>query len=212
MPRLPPAISRPGSLSDSTHAAKPRRQGKAPSPRLVFVDTETTGLHPAQGHRIIEVACVEVCAGRVTGREYHTRIFPERSVPVEAIAVHGIDDAMLRDHPRFATIATELQRFVADAVTVMHHRPFDTGFFAAEFERLGIAAPSLTQPEEGIDTLPRFRAKHPGARCSLSALCERYGIALEAQEGWHGALTDARMLARLWLASEIGIKGARDAW
>lgn len=169
--------------------------------RLIFVDTETTGLYADRGDRLIEVAGVEVLNGRLTGRAFHTRVFPQCSVPPEAVAVHGISDGMLRDQPLFAEVAEDLVRFVGRSCTVMHNRPFDAGFFDAEFGRLGLEAPHLTSLQHGIDTLPRFRRLHPGARCSLAALCERYGLQPSDSESWHGALTDARMLARLWLAA-----------
>ncbi len=171
--------------------------------RLVFVDTETTGLDPRQGHRLIEVAGVELLDGRLTGREFHARINPQRSVPPEAVAIHGVDDTMLRDQPLFAEVAPHLLRFVGIDQTVMHNLPFDAAFFAAEFGRLGVAAPTLTSAARNIDTLPRFRQRHLGARCSLAALCDRYQLEPGADEGWHGELTDARMLARLWVAAGL---------
>jgi len=166
--------------------------------RLVFVDTETTGLSPSCGHRIIEIACVEMIDGHLTGREFHRLINPQRQVPQEAIDIHGIDNVMLQDQPVFHEVVIDLIEFVAGSRTVMHNAPFDMAFFAAELKRMGLGVPQLMSEEVVIDTLPMFRKLHPGEPCSLIALCERHGLALPAGEDWHGALTDARMLGRLW--------------
>ncbi len=168
--------------------------------RLIFVDTETTGISPIHGHRIVEIACIETIDGQLTGREFHHLINPDRHIPPEASDIHGIHDEMVQDKPFFAAIADELIAFVSSGQAVMHNAPFDVGFFQSEFERLGIDFTSLTCLEAVTDTLPCFRSLHPGARCTLSALCERHGIQLNEGEEWHGALTDARMLARLWQA------------
>jgi DNA polymerase-3 subunit epsilon len=173
--------------------------------RLIFVDTETTGLSPRHGHRIIEIACVEMIDGQLTGREYHRLVNPGRQVPPEAIEIHGIKDAMLRDQPCFGDIAPELISFVDSGRSVMHNVPFDAAFFAAEFERIGLCMPPLMTSEIIIDTLPRFRQLHCGEPCSLSRLCGRYGLQPESDENWHGALTDARMLARLWQAAGLQV-------
>lgn len=170
--------------------------------RHIFVDTETTGISPAQGHRIVEIACIEIIDGRLTGREFHYLINPGRLIPSEASDIHGINDKMVQDKPSFAGIADELMAFVSGSNVVMHNAPFDLGFFQSEFEHLGIDFIPLTCLDSVIDTLPRFRRLHPGARCALSALCDRYGIELNEGEEWHGALSDARMLARLWQASK----------
>jgi len=177
--------------------------------RLIFVDTETTGLSPRDGHRIVEIACVEMIEGQLTGREFHHLVNPQRPVPPVAVEIHGIDDAMLQCKPTFAEMSAQLIDFVADGKAVMHHAPFDTAFFADEFKRIGAEFSPLVRREEIIDTLPLFRARYPGARCSLEALCSRHGLAPAASEGWHGALTDARMLARLWLAA--GMRGSTGA-
>jgi len=169
--------------------------------RLVFIDTETTGLLPNLGHRIIEVACVEMVDGRITGREFHRLINPQRPVPQEAVDIHGIDDAMLQGKPFFDEVLMDLIPFVTGGRTVMHNAPFDTAFFDAELARLGLRVPGLSTSDIVIDTLPRFRKLHPGQPCSLTALCERYGLQPQDDECWHGALTDARMLARLWVAT-----------
>lgn len=169
--------------------------------RLIFVDTETTGLSPNYGHRIVEIACVETIDGQLTGREFHQLVNPGRPIPPEVSDIHGIHDAMVQDKPRFEGIADALMAFVASGKAVMHNTRFDVGFLQAEFDRLGIGFSPLTNPDAVIDSLPRFRSQHPGQRCTLSALCERHGIALQGEEAWHGALADARMLARLWQQS-----------
>lgn len=171
--------------------------------RLIFVDTETTGLSPRHGHRIIEIACIEMLNGQLTGREFHRFVNPGRQVPPDAIEIHGIDDDMLREQPAFIDIALELLDFVASAQSVMHNAPFDAAFFHVEFERIGVSAPILANREIIIDTLPRFRRMRPGMPCGLSRLCDHYGLQPAADEKWHGALTDARMLARLWQAAGL---------
>ncbi len=168
--------------------------------RLVFIDTETTGLSPNLGHRIIEIAGVEMIDGQITGREFHSLINPQRPVPQEAVDIHGIDDAMLRDKPIFEEVLMDLIPFLVGGRTVMHNAPFDTAFFDAALAPMGLRVPGLSSSDIVIDTLPLFRKLHPGQPCSLSSLCERYGLQPQADEGWHGALTDARMLARLWVA------------
>ena len=166
--------------------------------RLIFLDLETTGLSPRHGHRIVEIACVEMVDGCLTGKELHHYINPERAMPPAAFDIHGIGDDLLANQPRFHEIAIELVEFACHGRTVIHNAPFDTRFLAAEFERFKLGVPMLTSAELVIDTLPRFRQRHPGEPCSLQALCERHQLQPHAGEAWHGALTDARMLARLW--------------
>lgn len=180
--------------------------------RLVFIDTETTGLSPLRGHRIIEIAGVEMVDGRITGREFHRLINPRRSVPQEAVDIHGIDDAMLQGKPTFDEVLMDLIPFLAGGRTVMHNAPFDTAFFDAELAPMGLRVPGLSTSDVVIDSLPRFRKLHPGLPCSLTALCERYGLLPQGDESRHGALTDARMLARLWVAtsSELFLPDAFD--
>lgn len=112
--------------------------------RLIFVDTETTGITPIHGHRIVEIACVETIDGQLTGREFHHLINPDRCIPAEVSDIHGIHDGMVRDKPSFAAIADELMAFVSTGKAVMHNAPFDVGFFQSEFERLGIEFIPLT--------------------------------------------------------------------
>jgi DNA polymerase-3 subunit epsilon len=171
--------------------------------RLIFVDTETTGFAPHAGHRMIEVACVEMVDGHISGREFHSLINPERNIPAEAFNVHGIDDLQLHESPFFHEIAEKLITFVANGTTVMHNAPFDTAFFAAEFARMGLSVPGLSHAETAIDTLKYFRKLQSGKACSLSELCKQYGVLPVSNDKWHSALTDARMLARLWLSAGL---------
>lgn len=179
--------------------------------RLIFLDTETTGLSPVDGHRLVEIACVEMLDGQLTGREFHHLLNPGRMIPPEISDIHGIGNEMVRHQPRFREIAGALIDFVADGNLVMHHAPFDTAFLAAEFREAGSEFLPLTQPDKIIDTLPHFRRRYPGSRCTLSALCERHGVMLQGEEVWHGALADACMLARLWQACAIA-DGAAIGW
>lgn len=166
--------------------------------RLIFVDTETTGISPIHGHRIIEIACIETVDGQLTGREFHHLINPDRQIPFEASQIHGIHDGIVQDKPFFSAIADELMAFVSTSKVFMHNATFDVDFFRAEFERLRVEFTPLTCLEAVTDTLPYFRNLHPETRWTLSALCERHGIQLSEGEDWHGALAEARMLARLW--------------
>ncbi len=166
--------------------------------RLIFLDTETTGLTPKLGDRIVEIACFEKINVLPTGRELHYILNPERPIPAFASEIHGIADETVQGKPRFSDITNELAEFIAADVVVAHNAPFDMEFLREEFESIGRDLAHLSNPELVIDTLPTFRKLHPGERCSLAALCERYSVCLSDGEGWHGALTDAKMLARLW--------------
>ena len=167
--------------------------------RQLFIDTETTGLSPRHGHRVIEIACVEMVDGRLTGNDYHVYLDPERSVPAEAEAVHGLNDSFLLGQPLFSDVAPALMAFIADAHVLIHNAPFDVRFFAAEFERINIIYSLLTCLDSITDTLTAFRKLHPGQSCALKKLCNYYDLGMP--EGrWHSALTDAQMLARLWSA------------
>jgi DNA polymerase-3 subunit epsilon len=163
--------------------------------REIVLDTETTGLDPASGHRIIEVGCVELENHVPSGRDFHAYINPERAVPAEAFAVHGLSDAFLADKPRFADIAADLVAFLADSPLIIHNAAFDLGFLNAELAR--IHRPPLP-PARATDTVAMARARFPAAPASLDALCRRFGIDL-AERTRHGALTDARLLARVYL-------------
>ena len=163
--------------------------------REIVLDTETTGLDPAAGHRIVEVGAVELINHVPSGRTYHAYVNPERDVPAEASTVHGLSTEFLRDHPCFSAIVEELEAFILDDRLIIHNAPFDLGFLNAEFTRLGRAAfPS----QRAICTLELARRKHAMASNSLDALCKRYGIDT-SRRSKHGALLDAELLAGVYL-------------
>lgn len=165
--------------------------------RQIVLDTETTGIDPAEGHRIIEIGCVELMERQLTGRNYHVYINPDREVEAEAITVHGITNEFLADKPRFAEIADEFFEFIKGAELVIHNAAFDVGFMDAEFARLKPVR--KTADHCGIvDSLALARARHPGQKNSLDALCKRYGVDNSNRE-LHGALLDAEILADVYL-------------
>jgi DNA polymerase III subunit epsilon len=163
--------------------------------REIILDTETTGLDPATGDRIVEIGAVELINHLPTGRTFHVYINPERDMPKEAEAVHGLSSAFLRDKPVFASIAGEFLEFIADATLVIHNASFDVGFLNAE---LGFLRLPPLLPERVVDTLHIARQKHPGAANSLDALCRRYGID-NSRRTKHGALLDSELLAEIYL-------------
>ena len=170
--------------------------------RQIVVDTETTGLKPSEGHRVVEIGCVELLDRRI-GNHYQVYLNPERAMPEEALAVHGLDDAFLAEQPRFAEIRHDFLAFVEGAELIAHNAPFDLGFLDAELERAG-GAQRLADCTDGvIDTLALSRRRHPGAHNSLDALCRRYHVDLSARER-HGALLDAQLLAHVYLAMSGG--------
>jgi DNA polymerase III subunit epsilon len=172
--------------------------------RQVVLDTETTGLEAARGHRVIEIGCVELLNRRASGRHYHSYLNPEREVDEGARAVHGLSLEDLQDKPRFAEVADELLRFIAGAELIIHNASFDVGFLDAELARLGRDPPVLVgELCPVLDTLALAREMHPGQRNSLDALCKRYGIDNSHRE-LHGALLDARILADVYLAMTGG--------
>jgi DNA polymerase III subunit epsilon len=174
--------------------------------RQIVLDTETTGLDPTDGHRIIEIGCVEMVDRRCTGKVLHRYINPEREIDDGAAEVHGITTEQLADKPLFAAIAAEFVDFVRGAELVIHNAPFDVGFINAELRRL---SPSLGLVEDHcsvLDTLVMARQKHPGQRVSLDALCKRYGVDNSGRE-LHGALLDARLLAEMYLLMTGGQVG-----
>lgn len=166
--------------------------------RQIVLDTETTGLETSQGHRIIEIGCVELINRRLTGRHYHQYINPEREVDAGAQAVHGISSAMLEDKPVFARIADEFLQFVGDAELIIHNAAFDIGFIDYELNMLRPGFGSITSHCHVVDTLLMARAKHPGQKNNLDALCKRYGVD-NSQRELHGALLDAEILADVYL-------------
>jgi DNA polymerase-3 subunit epsilon len=169
--------------------------------RQIVLDTETTGLTVEDGHRIIEIGCVEVINRRLTGRHLHLYLNPEREVDEGARAVHGMSLDMLLDKPRFPEVAADLTAFVADAEVLIHNASFDVGFLDAELARLGL--PPFAAGCRVTDTLRLARELHPGKRNSLDVLCERYGIS-NAHRKLHGALLDAELLADVYLAMTRG--------
>ena len=171
--------------------------------REIVIDTETTGLNPEDGHRIVEIGCIELERGVPTGRIWHRYVNPERPMPSAAEEIHGITDAFLADKPLFTTIADELVAFLSDAPLVIHNAAFDLGFLNAELARSGRIA---LAPARVVDTVELARRKHPGLPASLDALCKRFSIDLGARER-HGALVDARLLADVYLE----LTGGRQA-
>lgn len=166
------------------------------SPRIVVGDTETTGTEAKAGDRIIEIGFVEIVNGFRTGRHFHAYVQPERPVPPEATAIHGITDAMLADAPVFAAVVSDMMEFVGDSPMIFHNAPFDMGFFDEEFGRL-----SLPKIDRGrvVDSLKEARQIIPaGAKAGLDALCSRYGID-RSHRTKHGALLDSELLADVWL-------------
>jgi DNA polymerase-3 subunit epsilon len=163
--------------------------------REIVLDTETTGLDPNTGDRIVEIGAVELNGHMPTGKTYHQYIFPERSVPQEAINVHGLDDAFLRDKPVFKAVAQEFIDFIGDAKLVIHNAAFDMKFLNAELKWVGF--PTIPW-ERAIDTLDIARKKFPGSPASLDALCRRYAIDNSART-LHGALLDSEILADVYL-------------
>ena len=161
--------------------------------REIVLDTETTGLDPFGGHRMVEIGCVELVNRMPSGRHFHRYVNPEREVPEEAFAVHGLSSEFLRDKPVFADIVDELLSFIGDAPLVAHNAVFDLGFLNAELERAGKAA---VGHERLVDTLLLARRKYPAGPNRLDDLCTRYGID-NSQRTTHGALLDAKILAEV---------------
>jgi DNA polymerase-3 subunit epsilon len=167
--------------------------------RQIILDTETTGLAPEEGHRIIEIGCIEVVGRRPSGRKFHRYLNPEREIDAGAADVHGLTLETLRECPRFQDIALEFVDFVRGAELVIHNAPFDVGFLNAELARLGDAWGRLEDYCRVCDTLALARERHPGQRNSLDALCKRYEID-NAHRNLHGALLDAELLMDVYLA------------
>jgi DNA polymerase III subunit epsilon len=174
--------------------------------RQIVLDTETTGLEPELGHRIIEIGCVELVNRRVTGRTFHRYLNPERAIDEGAMAVHGIKRADLDDKPKFADVAEELIGFISDAELVIHNAAFDVAFLDAELARLAGAARAVATLCRVLDTLTLARSMHPGQRNNLDALCKRYSVD-NSRRDLHGALLDAQILADVYLAMTGGQVG-----
>lgn len=170
--------------------------------REIVLDTETTGLDPLNGDRIVEIGCLELLNHVPTGRHFHTYLNPERPMPAEAFAVHGLSDAHLKDQPRFAAVASAFLTFLGDSLLVIHNAAFDLGFINAELGRLGLTA---LPAERAIDTVLLARKAYPGLPANLDALCRRFQIDTSTRT-LHGALTDAKLLAEVYLQ----LKGGRQ--
>ena len=170
--------------------------------RHIILDTETTGLHPNQGDRIVEIGCIELENRRPTGKTLHFYMNPERDMPEAAAAIHGLRSDFLADKPIFASVALEISDFIKDAHVVIHNAPFDLGFLDMEYQRLG--QPPFTQRISGVvDTLIDAQRMFPGKRNRLDDLCERFGIRNDHRK-LHGALLDAELLADVFLAMTRG--------
>ena len=163
--------------------------------REVVLDTETTGLDPTDGHRIIEICCVELVGHLPTGRVFHTLVHPERDIPEDALRVHGLSAQILAEAPVFASVADEFLAFVADAPLVIHNAEFDLKFLNFELARAGKAS---LPADRGIDTITLAKKRFPGARYSLDELCRRFSIDLSVRTK-HGARIDAELLAEVYL-------------
>jgi DNA polymerase-3 subunit epsilon len=171
--------------------------------RQIILDTETTGLEPEQGHRIIEIGCVEMLNRRKTGRTFHRYLRPDREVDRGAIQVHGLTNEFLAQQPRFADVVEELIEFISGAELIIHNAAFDLAFLDAELKRLPGPLRQTRKICNVIDTLPLARQMHPGQRNSLDALCKRYEIDNSHRE-LHGALLDAQILLEVYLAMTGG--------
>jgi DNA polymerase-3 subunit epsilon len=163
--------------------------------REIILDTETTGLDPASGHRIVEIGCLELVNCIPTGRVWHHYLNPDRDMPQTAYEVHGLTLQFLSTKPRFDELADDLLEFIEGAMLVMHNAAFDFAFLNAELERL---RRPLLRWDRIVDTLALARRRHPGSPCSLDALCRRYGVDLSEREK-HGALLDCRLLASVYV-------------
>ena len=171
--------------------------------RQIVVDTETTGLEFSQGHRVVEIGCVEMLNRRLNGNTFHHYINPHREIDDAAIEIHGITLDMLQDKPVFADLAAELLDFIKGAELIIHNAPFDLGFLNNEFELAGLGAGVVEANCTVVDTLALAHHKHPGQRNSLDALCARYSVD-NTQRTLHGGLLDAEILADVYLAMTGG--------
>jgi len=171
--------------------------------RQIVLDTETTGLSSAEGHRVIEIGCIELLNRRLTGREFHRFLNPDRDIDEGAERVHGISRADLDGQPRFHEIADELLAFLKDSELVIHNAAFDVGFLEHELALMNHPKPAITEHAMVLDTLTLARELHPGQRNSLDALCKRYDVDASRRDV-HGALIDAELLARVYLAMTGG--------
>jgi len=171
--------------------------------RQIVLDTETTGLEPSQGHRIIEIGAVELVNRRLSGARFHQYLNPDREIDAGAIEVHGITNAMLVDKPRFAEIGEDFLAFVRDAELIIHNAPFDVGFIDNELALMKMTGVRIQELCRVLDTLKLARSMHPGQKNDLDSLCRRYSID-NSQRTLHGALLDAEILADVYLAMTGG--------
>ncbi|MGQ0664933.1 MAG: DNA polymerase III subunit epsilon [Pseudomonadota bacterium] len=174
--------------------------------REIVLDTETTGLDPEQGHRVVEIACLELVNHLPTGNSFQRYVNPRRDMPEAAAAIHGLSAAFLADQPSFAEVAGEFLAFTGDSRLVIHNAEFDLNFINAELAKAGFAP---LDPARVIDTVQLARRKFPGAPASLDALCARFNIDASARR-WHGALIDAQLLAAIYLELVGGRQAAMD--
>ena len=177
--------------------------------RQLVLDTETTGLEVGLGHRIIEIGCVELVNRRLTGRNFHKYINPDREIDDGALEVHGITQEFLSDKPRFADIWDEFREFLRGDELIIHNAPFDVAFLNHEIGLLNLGLPSIQDQSSVVDSLALAREKHPGQRNSLDALCRRYSID-NSQRVLHGALLDAEILSDVYLLLTGGQGGLFD--
>ena len=175
--------------------------------RLIVLDTETTGLEPKQGHRLIEVGALEMVNRRLTGKSFHEYVHPQRDIPMEAQAVHGISEEFLQDKPLFSAIADDFIEFIRGAELIIHNAPFDLGFLDNELaivgKKSGRRFPKIAEICTITDSLKLARQKHPGQKNNLDALCRRYGIN-NGHRQLHGALLDSEILADVYLGMTGG--------
>ncbi len=186
------------------------------STRQILLDTETTGLEPKQGHRIIEIGCVEMINRRLTRNHFHQYIQPDREIDSGAIEVHGITNEFLADKPRFAEVAEAFVEYVQGAELIIHNAPFDVGFLNHEFSLLGQGAKTIKLEKicTITDSLQLARRQYPGQKNSLDALCRRLGVD-NAQRTLHGALLDSEILAEVYLSmtggqTGLALEGAKE--
>lgn len=177
--------------------------------RQVVLDTETTGINPKEGHKIIEIGCVELINRRLTRNHFHVYLNPDREIDAGAIEVHGITNEFLKDKPRFANVVEDFMDFTRGAELIIHNAPFDVGFLNHELGLLPGETRRVESNSTVFDTLAYARKKHPGARNSLDALCKRYGIDNSHRE-LHGALLDAEILADVYLLMTGGQSSLLD--
>jgi DNA polymerase-3 subunit epsilon len=171
--------------------------------RKIVLDTETTGLDPSKGHRLVEIGCLEIINRRLTGKRFHTYLNPERELDSGAENVHGLSLEFLKDKPTFVSVVDEFLNFIRDAELIIHNAPFDLGFLNTELKLLSHPYGDLEQSHAIYDTLLVARRLHPGQKNNLDALCKRYAVDNSNRE-YHGALLDAELLAKVYLQMTAG--------